>query len=109
VANPRAQGQALLRLMEAPMTPSPAALATGVGSPVSIDSSTRGELPVLQQGALPASSRSIASTRAGPASWWQQGEVLGSIVIRNWPHKIGRFPAHGAWLGPEAPRSSCPH
>jgi hypothetical protein len=53
VANPRAQVQALLRLMEAPMTPSLAALATGVGSPVSIDSSTRGELPVLQQGALP--------------------------------------------------------
>lgn len=52
MANPRAQGQVLLRLMEAPMTPSLAALATGVGSPVSIDSSTR-ELPVLQQGALP--------------------------------------------------------
>jgi hypothetical protein len=52
VANPRAQGQVLLRLMEAPMTLSPAALAKGVGSPVSIDSSTQ-ELPVLQQGALP--------------------------------------------------------
>jgi len=76
VANPRAQGQVLLRLMQAPMTPSPAALATGVGSTVSIDSSTQ-ELPVLQQ-----------------------GEVLGSIVIRDWPHTIGRFPAHGAWLGP---------
>ena len=35
-----------LRLIEAPMTLSPAALATGVGSPVSIDSSTQ-ELPSL--------------------------------------------------------------
>ena len=47
-----------------------------------------------------ASSRSSASTEAGPASWWQQGEVWSSIVIRDWPNTIGRFPAYGAWLGP---------
>ena len=35
-----------LRFIEAPITASPAALATGVGSPVSIDSSTQ-ELPSL--------------------------------------------------------------
>ena len=54
-----------------------------------------------------ASSRSIASTESGPASWWQQGEVWSSIVIRDWPNTIEPFPAYGAWLGPKAPMS--PH